>query len=57
MVATIITKIKEYFLQHRDLMKYILKIIIAIIFLCAIYDKWNAIWFEVGKNIHQLLHG
>lgn len=31
-------------------------IILFILFVCSIYDKWNQIWYEFGQNIYKLSH-
>lgn len=31
-------------------------IILFILFICSIFDKWNQIWYEFGQNIYKLKH-
>ena len=31
-------------------------IILFILFMCSIFDKWNQIWYEFGQNIYKLSH-
>ena len=34
----------------------IVGVILFIVFICAIYDEWNEIWYEFGQNIYKLTH-
>lgn len=29
---------------------------IALIFVMAIYDNWNSMWYEFGENVYHILH-
>ena len=31
-------------------------IVLFILFVCSIFDKWNQIWYEFGQNIYKLSH-
>ena len=34
----------------------IVGVILFIVFICAIYDEWNEIWYEFGQNIYKITH-
>lgn len=34
----------------------IVGVILFIVFIFAIYDEWNEIWYEFGQNIYKLTH-
>jgi len=34
----------------------IVGVILFIVFICAIYDEWNEIWYEFGQSIYKLTH-
>lgn len=42
--------------QTKKLVVEIIGIILIVIFICAIYDDWNQMFYELGQNIYRLTH-
>lgn len=42
--------------QTKKLVVEIIGVVLIIVFVCAIYDDWNQMFYELGQNIYKLTH-
>lgn len=42
--------------QTKKLVVEIIGVILVVILVCAIYDDWNQMFYELGQNIYRLTH-
>ena len=46
----------KFFTENKKKIVEILLVILVIGFVCAIYSKWNDIWYSFGQNIYYMTH-
>lgn len=53
---SIVKDLFDFIIQHKEIIKFVLSILVILLVFHVCSDSWNNMWHDFGKNLYRLFN-